>query len=937
MGGDCGRSNQNAVKGGGLKGVGMNLPELPDYRLDELIGEGPFGLVFRCTHRGQEPRAIKYLKAQAINPGLLNVCYRGLSGKEKHSGLAEVFEHDFVTHPFYFISPLFGWKNAETGQWVSNTLDRYLGKLEWEDAHQIIKQLVDVLCFLHRRDVIHAGLKPSNVFVTGKTGKGLEIKIADWGQGYVTGLQYLEMGDLGFYAAPEQLDNGIPAGGCGKRWDVYSFGVVAYQLLTGRLPRLEARFQEHLKTDFDHVPATAFGSVLESPERYLDWIVAEDSLEWPESPQSDRDARQREILERCLAVDPRERFADMRDVETAFAMAGQESLVARLEKKVRESEDKFARENEEKLGQKSEEARKNEARLIQKYEEKLAQKARKTGGSSGRGWKALAFGTMVLFFAAALSAGILFAKWQAAKGNFQENLSGAQQSAMKVRETMTAAFAQLGNQLSEAAANVNEKDAEIQAREAAKQKLTEEMRRQMRQSQELIRESQINGDRFFEMVLENRHSDVPGYETNRIERLSEARGYYQSLLAVYGDEADFTDASAKAARYLGEIHRELGSFVPAAQYFALAEKRLRRVIEQNPGREGNALRDLAMVRKRQGFLLSQRRELEPALQALQESSQLWRQLHEANPASQREVIEVGENFLLEAEIRKEMRDIEGRPLVIRSAMETFMALQEANPDQHRVVGGLAKATELSAKFLAENDQINEALETYQQAADLFGRAIRLNATVDDYQIGLAENLAAIALLKDDPSKLKEAATVLSEVASAPGSLYNGALQKALSDCYGRLAERQRDGGNTSEAIKWEQQASEILRAAMAETRGRESAPIVHFALAQRKCHLAELQGDLKNFTESRKTLTEALVLLTTLLEADSANPAYRRQYALAQGQMGYATQQTGDKAQARTHYETSRDHWKAYSEAFPGDPQAADAVEWAKRQIAALP
>lgn len=974
----------------------MNLPELQDYRVDELIGEGPFGLVFRCTFRGQEQRVVKYLKVQAVNPGLLNSCFRGLSGREVHPGLTVVFEHDFVTHPFHYTSPLFGWKDADSGEWVSNSLERHLGRLEPDAAHHVVDQLAAALCFLHRRDVIHAGLKPSNVFVTGRDGKGPQIKIADWGQGYVTGLQYLEMGDLGFYAAPEQLDNGIPAGGAGKRWDVYSFGVVAYQLLTGRLPRLEDRYQEHLKTDFDHVPATAFGSVLESPERYLDWIVDEAGIEWPAEPGSERDARRREIIGQCLAVDPRERFADMRDVESAFAMADQKLRVAQLEDRARageqslakkEAEAREAREKEEqrvrkleeelaqnsqRLAKREEEAREREEQLtrkhkeelernsqrlakteeqvrkqgeqlVLKYEEKLAKSearlARKgddKGGARVRRWKVLALGSAVLCLAVAAAAGVLFAKLQTARGELLEDLTGARKTAEKQRESMSGAFQQLGNQLSEAAANLNEKDAELQAREAARMELAEAMRQQMRQSKELIRESQKNGDRFFEMVLENRHSELPGYEAKRLERLNEARMYYQSLLAVYGDASDFIDASAKAARYLGEIYLELGNHAQAAEYFAVAEQQLRKKIGESP-EQVDFLGDLAIVRKRQGFLLHQRRELAPALQALLESNDLWRRIHEKNPTSQNEVIEVGEDFLLEAEIRKELGDNEGRRLVIQSAMETFMALQDASPDHHRVVGGLAKATELSAKFLAESSQTEEALKTYQQAADLFGRAIRLNASVSDYQIGLAENLAAIALLKDDTGKLEEAAKVLSEVASAPNNRSNGTLQKALSDCYGRLAEQQRDGGNTAEAIKWEQQAASILKAALTETRGTQSAPLVRFALAQRKCHLAELQGDLKNFTESGKTLTEALILLTALLEAEPANPAFRRQYALAQGQMGFATQQTGDNAEARTHYEAARDHWKSYSDAFPDDPQASEAVDWTIRQIEALP
>ena len=98
-------------------------------------------------------------------------------------------------------------------------------------AAQLARRVADALAYAHAHGVIHAAIKPSNIFLA-KSGKPT---VLDFGiaravrQAGVPGLNGI-VAAAPHYLAPEQLAGGAVDG----RTDVYALGVVLYEMLTGR-------------------------------------------------------------------------------------------------------------------------------------------------------------------------------------------------------------------------------------------------------------------------------------------------------------------------------------------------------------------------------------------------------------------------------------------------------------------------------------------------------------------------------------------------------------------------------------------------------------------------------------------------------------------------------------------------------------------------------
>src|SRR5882724_11958048 len=95
-----------------------------------------------------------------------------------------------------------------------------------EDELDPLVQLLRGLVYVHRRNIIHCDLKPSNVLVVDGV-----VKILDFGIALAKSAQSRSAGTIG-YIAPEVLLGGSPT----VASDLFAFGVIAYQLLAERFP-----------------------------------------------------------------------------------------------------------------------------------------------------------------------------------------------------------------------------------------------------------------------------------------------------------------------------------------------------------------------------------------------------------------------------------------------------------------------------------------------------------------------------------------------------------------------------------------------------------------------------------------------------------------------------------------------------------------------------
>ncbi|MBC7338145.1 MAG: serine/threonine protein kinase, partial [Clostridia bacterium] len=128
--------------------------------------------------------------------------------------------------------------------------------------------------------------------------------LADFGQSRLSHEQLPALGTL-FYMAPEQADlNAIPD----ARWDVYALGALLYCMLTGKPPHR------------DEEAARSIERITNLEERlraYREWIRRSGvPTDHRQIPGVDRELAQ--ILERCLAPDPNERFPNVQSVLAAL-------------------------------------------------------------------------------------------------------------------------------------------------------------------------------------------------------------------------------------------------------------------------------------------------------------------------------------------------------------------------------------------------------------------------------------------------------------------------------------------------------------------------------------------------------------------------------------------------------------------------------------------
>ena len=207
------------------------------YRLEEAIGGGSFGTVFRARHLElKRDVAVKILATSAgTDPEALARFRReGDSAcRVQHPNAVAVF--DFAVNPggvAYLVMELLEGHSLE-----KELEDR--GPLQPVRCAEIVVPVCSALHAAHAVGVVHRDVKPSNVFLSrsprGEVAKILDFGIAKLAAESAIGQSLTIDGSLlgtPAYMAPERFRRGP----YGPKSDVYSVGVMLYEMLAGRLP-----------------------------------------------------------------------------------------------------------------------------------------------------------------------------------------------------------------------------------------------------------------------------------------------------------------------------------------------------------------------------------------------------------------------------------------------------------------------------------------------------------------------------------------------------------------------------------------------------------------------------------------------------------------------------------------------------------------------------
>jgi serine/threonine-protein kinase len=196
------------------------------YRIDEVVGRGGMGVVYRATELGLDrPVALKLIAPElAGDPSFRDrfLHESRLAASIDHAGILPVYAAGEVDGELYLAN------RFVDGTDLRSLLDG--GALPPERAVALSGQVADALDAAHERGLVHRDVKPGNVLVDGAD----HCYLADFGLTTRLGAGGEASGLAGSldYLAPEQIRQGEVDG----RADQYALACVLYELLSGTPP-----------------------------------------------------------------------------------------------------------------------------------------------------------------------------------------------------------------------------------------------------------------------------------------------------------------------------------------------------------------------------------------------------------------------------------------------------------------------------------------------------------------------------------------------------------------------------------------------------------------------------------------------------------------------------------------------------------------------------
>ncbi len=217
-----------------LEKLPLALPILGEYQMEELIGAGGMGQVFRARHRTMDRLvAIKILpRSVSDDEHSVERFYTEVRATARlmHPNIVTAFDagcHRSGEKPIHYLV-----MELIEGELLSQRIAQS-GPMNATEVVEILKQSASALAYAHAQGIVHRDIKPSNMMITPS---GV-LKILDFGLAVLRG--HLDkkgakethlVGTVEFMSpeqinAPDTVDN---------RSDLYSLGATIFYLLTGR-------------------------------------------------------------------------------------------------------------------------------------------------------------------------------------------------------------------------------------------------------------------------------------------------------------------------------------------------------------------------------------------------------------------------------------------------------------------------------------------------------------------------------------------------------------------------------------------------------------------------------------------------------------------------------------------------------------------------------
>jgi serine/threonine-protein kinase len=200
------------------------------YRIEDRIGRGGMGVVYRAEHLNLQRRAaIKIIAPDlAESEGFRERFSREarIAGALQHPNIVTVYDAGEIDGLLYLAMQYIEGRDLAA-------MLRAEGRLRPYRAIDVCRQIASALDAAHSRGLIHRDVKPANVLIEGRRAFLTDFGLTKRLDGQHT--QLTRAGDVVgtiHYVAPEQIE-GNPVS---ARSDVYSLGCLLFHCLTGQVP-----------------------------------------------------------------------------------------------------------------------------------------------------------------------------------------------------------------------------------------------------------------------------------------------------------------------------------------------------------------------------------------------------------------------------------------------------------------------------------------------------------------------------------------------------------------------------------------------------------------------------------------------------------------------------------------------------------------------------
>ncbi|WP_145440854.1 serine/threonine-protein kinase [Gimesia chilikensis] len=238
------------------------LGTLGDYQVQEVIGQGGMGIVFRAL----DPKLNRIVAIKVMSPLLaVNPNARKRFLREAQAAAAVSHPHIVTIHAVDEATLPYLVMEYVVGQSLQEKLDK-VGSLKVTEILRIGNQIAEGLAAAHKQGLIHRDIKPANILLE----NGVErVKITDFGLARavddVTITRTGEVSGTPQYMSPEQASGDR----VDQRSDLFSLGAVMYAMCTGRSPFRASNLAAVVRRVCDDTPRP----IQEVNEEIPEWLI----------------------------------------------------------------------------------------------------------------------------------------------------------------------------------------------------------------------------------------------------------------------------------------------------------------------------------------------------------------------------------------------------------------------------------------------------------------------------------------------------------------------------------------------------------------------------------------------------------------------------------------------------------------------------------------